>query len=73
MIPYGHTNAPVAFMDLISRVFRPHMDICGGIHRQHFDIFKGQGRACQTSKNYATNLKLTPIICSAKEMHVLIR
>ena len=26
MIPFGLTNAPVAFMDLMQRVFKPYLD-----------------------------------------------
>ena len=26
MIPFGLTNAPIAFMDLMNRVFRPYLD-----------------------------------------------
>ena len=25
-MPFGMTNAPVAFMDLMNRVFQPHLD-----------------------------------------------
>ena len=26
MMPFGLTNAPAAFMDLMNRVFKPHLD-----------------------------------------------
>ena len=45
VIPFGLTNAPTAFMDLMNRVFQLYRDRFFVVFIEHPCVFKGSGRS----------------------------
>jgi hypothetical protein len=64
-VPFGLTNAPAIFMNLMNKIFMPYLDkfVIVFIDEQDLYALLGQGRTCQTFEDCSTDSERTSIIC----------